>query len=126
MQASQAALSNGPDLREQIVLALGAGVYEELVFRLYLIAGLMLLFESGFQLRKKHSAPLAIGLSAIVFAACHFSPIGSEAFGWRPFLMLVIAGAYLGVVFSWRGLGVAAGCHAAFNLISLVWGRWYG
>ena len=111
----------GPDLREQIVLALGAGIYEELVFRLYLIAGLTLLFESVLRAKKDHGLRLALVLSAMAFAVCHFAPIGSAPFAWRHFLLLLVAGAYLGLIFVRRGLGVAAGCHAAFNLIPLLW-----
>ena len=109
------------NLREQIILALGAGIYEELVFRLYLIVGLLRLLESGLRLPKKISNPVAIALSALVFAVCHFSPIGGEPFAWQHFLMLVLAGAYLALIFLRRGLGVVTGCHVAFNLIPLAW-----
>ena len=120
MQADTAPAGNGADVREQVVLALGAGIYEELVFRLYLIAGLSRLLESVLGVAKRVSVPVVIVLSALAFAACHFTPIGSEAFAWRHFLQLALAGVYLAIVFVWRGLGVAAGCHAAFNL-TLVW-----
>jgi len=114
------------DLREQIVLALGAGIYEELVFRLYLIVLLMRLFEGVLKLPDKFGGPLAIGVSALIFAACHFAPIGREPLAWKHFLLLVLAGGYLGQVFVWRGLGIAAGCHVSFNLILLAWEAWGG
>ncbi len=107
-------------LRVQMVLALGAGVYEELVFRLYLISGLMGLLTAACRVPKRAATVSAVVLAALIFAACHFNPIGSEVFTWPLFLMLTAAGGYLSIIFVLRGLGVATGCHAAFNLLSLI------
>jgi membrane protease YdiL (CAAX protease family) len=108
-------------LQQEIVLALGAGIYEELVFRFYLILGLLWLLERALRVPKKAARPLVIVLSAGLFAICHFAPIGRELFGWKHFVLLVGAGVYLALLFRQRGLGVAAGCHVAFNLIPYVW-----
>jgi membrane protease YdiL (CAAX protease family) len=120
LQAGQGSADSALALRGQVVLALGAGIYEELVFRLYLIAGLSRLLESGLRVARRVSVPLVVALSAGLFALCHFAPIGSATFDGRHFVQLVLAGVYLAIVFLWRGLGIAAGCHAAFNL-TLVW-----
>lgn len=103
----------------RIMVALGAGVYEELVFRLYLISGLTLLLVRLLRLPNWPSFWLVVGLAATIFALCHVAPIGAEQFVWRSFLMRLIAGVYLGLVFIGRGLGVATGCHATYNLILL-------
>jgi len=116
-------MSGGPageTLRVQIVLALGAGVYEELVFRLYLISALTGLLTVVCRLPRRTAIRAAVVLAALAFAGCHFGPIGSETFSWPLFVMLTAAGAYLSVIFALRGLGVATGCHAAYNLISLL------
>ncbi|MGD8452332.1 MAG: CPBP family glutamic-type intramembrane protease [Phycisphaerae bacterium] len=113
-------------LRQHIVLALGAGVYEELVFRLYLVAGLALLLETVLRTPHQVSRPLVIVLSAGVFAGCHFQPIGCASFEWKHFVLLLLGGAYLALVFLGRGLGVAAGCHVAFNLLPLLTAGWRG
>lgn len=110
----------GVSLRNQVVLALGAGIYEEMVFRLLLVTGLMLLFEEFINLPRTIAAAAAIGLAALVFAACHVLPIGAEPFAWPIFLMRSAAGAYLALVFLTRGLGISVGCHAAYNLILLL------
>jgi len=109
-----------PQLRHQIVLALGAGVYEELVFRLYLVTGLSLVLETGLRVPARFARPATVALSAATFAVCHFTPLGSEPFRAAHFLLLLLAGTYLAIVFVERGLGIAAGCHAAFNLIPLI------
>jgi hypothetical protein len=109
-------------LRVQLVLALGAGVYEELVFRLYLITMLTGLLTAVGRVPKRVASPIAVVLAALAFAGCHFGPIGSETFSWPLFVMLTVAGAYLAVVFAVRGLGIATGCHAAYNVMSLLLG----
>jgi hypothetical protein len=100
--------------------ALGAGVYEELVFRLLLISGLMWLLVEVFWLRRPQALWLAGALSVLVFALCHFAPLGSEALAWKPFWFKVVAGLYLAVLFLERGLGISSGCHAAYNIL-LMW-----
>lgn len=107
-------------LRVYLVLALGAAVYEELVFRFYLISGLRRLLTDVCHVPKGAARITAMALAAVAFGACHLKPIGAETFAWPLFLMLTAAGAYLAFVFVFRGLGVATGCHAAFNLISLL------
>jgi hypothetical protein len=116
LQAAGGPAANVGEVRQQMVLALGAGVYEELVFRLYLIAGLLWLFENGLRVANAAAQCTAVALSAAIFAACHFRPVGIEQFHLAHFLQLMAAGAYLGAVFLFRGLGITAGCHAAFNL----------
>jgi len=120
LQAGQGGAGGVLALREHVILALGAGIYEELVFRLYLIAGLSRLLESGLRVARRVSVPVVVALSAVLFALCHFAPIGSAAFDGRHFVQLALAGVYLAIVFLWRGLGIAAGCHAAYNLVP-VW-----
>lgn len=107
-------------LRAQIILALGAGVYEELVFRLFLITGLTVLFVAVFRVPLKVATWFVVALAALIFALCHVQPIGAETFRWTAFLMRLTAGAYLSLLFITRGLGISTGCHAAFNLILLI------
>jgi hypothetical protein len=112
-----AGAGDSADLAMRIMIALGAGVYEELVFRLYLITGLTLLLVRVLRVPRRVSVWLVIGLAAAVFAACHVQPVGAEPFAWPAFLMRLGAGVYLSLIFVARGLGVATGCHAAYNLI---------
>lgn len=110
----------GASTGERVFFALGAAVYEELVFRLYLIAGLTWLATRVFEMPRRYAAALAVALAAIVFGLCHFQPVGGEPFVWRRFGTLFLAGIYLSIVFVGRGLGIATGCHAAFNLLVLL------
>ena len=102
--------------------ALGAGVYEELVFRMLLISGLAWLMSEIVHVPAPPALGLAAVLGALLFALCHFEPIGSELPAWKPFWFKFAAGVYLSVLYIGRGLGVSAGSHAAYNLL-LVWLR---
>ncbi len=111
------------DVRQHVVLALGAGIYEELVFRFGVMLGLTHLLEGVLRTPVRVSRPFVIIASALLFAACHFAPIGSEPPSMQFFLLFMVAGIYLGGVFLARGLGIAVGTHAAFNLITLAYSQ---
>lgn len=107
-------------VRDQLLSALGAGIYEELVFRLLLVAGLLALLARLRWLQRRPARWVAVALAALIFAACHFKPIGWDAPDGRLFVFLIAAGGYLGAVFLRRGLGVTAGAHAAYN-VAVAW-----
>ena len=106
----------------RLLEALGAGIYEELVFRMLLISGLVWLLVELLRMQRAVALWPAAGLAAVFFALCHFQPFGSEWLTWKSFWFKLVAGLYLSAVFVGRGLGVAAGCHAAYNVL-LVWLR---
>lgn len=112
----------GADVKHQIVLALGAGIYEELVFRLYLISILMFLLVDVSRVPAEAAMTVAVIVAGLVFALCHVTPIGSEVFEFRRFLLRALAGGYLALLFVTRGLGICTGTHAAYNLIVLATG----
>lgn len=107
-------------LPAHILVALGAGLYEELVFRFYLITGLAWLLARLARLPRRSALGVAAALAALLFAACHFRPVGVEPFRGARLVLLTVAGGYLGLVFVTRGLGIATGCHVAHNLIALL------
>lgn len=116
----QAVNPGGAALAERLVMALGAGIYEELVFRLGLISLLMLLLNDVTRLPHNVSIALSTVVAAGLFAWCHYPPVGLDVFTWGSFTLRFLAGAYLSLVFVGRGLGIAVGCHAAYNLL-LCW-----
>lgn len=96
--------------------AIGAGIYEELIFRLTLLTLLAWLLRDGLRLPTRPALMLAIVMSAGAFAACHFAPIGMHPLSAVLLLHFFLAGTYLALVFCGRGFGIAAGAHAAYNL----------
>jgi membrane protease YdiL (CAAX protease family) len=110
-------------LREDVlrgaVEAIGAGVYEEFLFRLVLLSVLMLIFVDLLHLRKEKCAVAAVILAGLAFAALHFPPgtWWSEApIPWGRAVFLAAAGVWWGVLFVWRGFAVAVCSHVWWDL----------
>lgn len=103
--------------REMIVTFLGAGIYEELVFRLAGFAVLSLLFRDLLKIEKKLSMLLIVVSSGILFSLYHY--LGNEPFSWPSFIFRTVAGIYFGLLLMFRGFGVTAGSHTAYDII--VW-----
>ena len=109
-----------------IVIGIGAGIYEELVFRLILICVLMLLFQDVLGLSRKSSIILSVLISALLFSAHHHVDFlsgqanAADPFTLGRFAFRTIAGIYLAVLFAIRGFGITAGTHAFYDIIATV------
>jgi hypothetical protein len=104
----------GETIGETVILSLGAGVYEELVFRLILCTALAILLRNLAGLSSQLSMLLLVVLSATLFSAYHY--LGNEAFHWRIFVFRMLAGVYLAILFLSRGFGITAGSHIAYDI----------
>jgi membrane protease YdiL (CAAX protease family) len=99
----------------RLMLALGAGVYEELIFRFVLLGGLALVLRKVFLWDMRWSCAAALIVSSLLFAAAHhIGPMGDELTSYR-FLFRTVCGFALGAVFLARGLGVTVWTHALYN-----------
>jgi len=110
---------NAQGLFEDILQGVGAGIYEEFIFRLVLISLIMLVLVDVAGLRRDVTAILAIAVSAVLFSLYHFSAndfADIAAFPWRAFVFRAIAGVYLGGLVITRGFGVAVGAHSFYNV----------
>ncbi len=96
-------------------ICFGAAIYEEMVFRLILIAALSLLIRDMCGIGKKRSALLVVLASGVLFSGYHY--LGHETFQMQTFFFRTLAGVYFGILFTFRGFGITAGCHAAYDLL---------
>ena len=109
-----------------IVTGIGAGIYEELIFRLILICLLMLLFQDLFGMEKKPAVILSVVISAILFSVHHhiFFANGQfhqgDIFTVGKFVFRAIAGGYFAVLYAVRGFGITAGTHAFYNIFAAI------
>lgn len=109
-----------------IVTGIGAGIYEELVFRLMLICLLMLVFQDLFRLRKATAVFWSVVISAVTFSIHHhfFYANGQlyhgDSFTIGKFLFRTLAGVYFAALYAVRGFGVTAGTHAFYNILAAV------
>ena len=107
-------------LLQQVVLAIGAGIYEEFVFRVILITGFAYLLGLIFQWISIGKNIGSIILAAALFSAFHFvGPYGEDPSNYL-FLIRFLAGVFLGVVYIFRGFGIAAYTHTIYDLFVLI------
>jgi hypothetical protein len=98
-----------------IVSALGAGVHEELVFRLGLCTGLVALFTRS--LGPRAAVALAILGSSLLFAGAHHIGAHGELFTWHAFAFRTVAGVMFGAVFWFRSLAHAVYAHVLYDVL---------
>jgi hypothetical protein len=113
--AVPAALTAPPGLTAAVSY-LGAGIYEEFLFRLLLVPVLVWAFTVTLVPRPAAVA-LAMLLSSAVFAAAHHVGPYGEAYDAHTFLFRFLAGLYFAAVFQFRGFGVAVGAHACYDVL---------
>jgi len=110
----------------QWMIALGAGVYEEIVFRVLLISVLLSAFHLLARSRRlawlegRWGAVLAAALAALLFSLFHYVGVHGEVFVWQTFLYRFVAGLFLALIYVARGLGVAAWTHALYDVSILL------
>ncbi len=110
----------------RLVGFLGAGVYEELLFRLILLSAVV------WVLRSLDFAPAASVFTAalatsLFFALAHYLGPHAEALDWQShwfwftFVFRFLAGMFFSLLFVLRGFGIAAGAHAGYDILVGIW-----
>jgi hypothetical protein len=105
---------------DQLILSIGAGIYEELLFRLMLISVLSFVLVDLLRIPKQYGLAAVIVLSSLAFALQHQVPIGGETYVPVRFAFRMVAGGFLASVFVLRGFAVAVGCHAFYDIIAFT------
>jgi len=106
----------GMGIGSSVVSALGAGVHEELVFRLGLLAG-MVTFLRGGGTDRRVAVLIAFACSAPLFALAHHAGANGEPFTWHAFAFRTFAGLAFGAIFWFRSLAHAVYAHALYDLV---------
>ncbi|MDR3637536.1 MAG: CPBP family intramembrane metalloprotease [Isosphaeraceae bacterium] len=101
----------------------GAGVYEEALFRLILIPLLFALLRV-LQTPAVLASTAAMTVSALLFSLAHHAGTPGEAFTWFAFIFRWLAGVYFAWVFMARGFGIAVGTHTAYDML-VGWLGWH-
>ncbi len=99
-----------------VVGYLGAGVYEELLFRLLLLPASALAL-AGLGLSKTASLAVAAITTSVVFAAAHYVGPYGEPLELFTLLFRFLAGLFFCTLFVTRGFGIAAGTHAGYDIL---------
>ena len=96
------------------ILSIGAGIYEELIFRVLMIFIISKTLSFIFKLKGLVVISLSIIISSILFSAFHF--LGNELYTLDAFLIRSLAGIYLSLIYLIRGFGIVALTHAFYDL----------
>lgn len=108
---------------DQLISYFGAGIYEELLFRLMLlpaVAGAIRLCGTS----KRVSWTVAIIATSLLFSAVHYQAFtfnaNADVFAWDTFIFRFLAGVVFSLLFVVRGFGIAVGAHAMYDVLLVV------
>ena len=104
------------DLHTQLVVSLGAGIYEELLFRVVMVGALMWGARRLLHAGRGLAAAIAVVVSALVFSAFHYIGALGDTFTVSSFTYRAIAGVAFSVLYVTRGFGITAWTHALYDL----------
>lgn len=119
--AAQLAGSEPGSFWNGLYLAIGAGLYEEMLFRLVLITMLHFIISDVLSFRDKTGKIAAVIIAAIAFAWLHDAVYdAASGLNLRLALFYTLAGCYFGTLFLMRGFGIAVGVHTMYDLLVFV------
>jgi hypothetical protein len=101
---------------QHIIPYVGAGIYEEAMFRLMLFSVLAWMFRR-MELPALVAFAMAALASATLFATAHHLGPQGEPYSNYKFAFRLVAGLYFAALFQYRGFGIAVGAHACYNLM---------
>src|SRR4029077_11395876 len=107
-------------LATRFVMSLGAGVWEETIFRLGLMTGVAVLLERVLGLGRWVAVTVALLVSSALFSAMHHIPPYGDPLHLGVFLFRVLAGIFFGLIFWYRGFAVAVYTHALYDIYVLL------
>lgn len=100
----------------KLAISVGAGLYEELVFRLGLMSLLAWLLTTVVGWREGPALAVSIAVSATLFAVYHPLRDATGAVDRRRLAFFLVAGAWFATLYALRGFGIAVGTHAAYDV----------
>lgn len=110
-------------LMTKLIISLGAGIYEEIFFRLVVFGGFYYLLVNTYKADKGVSFFAACLVSSILFSLAHFFAGVPEdtsmlllAFFWR-----LLAGIILVGIYYFRSFAIAVYAHAIYDIYVLVY-----
>jgi hypothetical protein len=118
-----ALLSIGPQtggFATNLMLSLGAGLYEELLFRVLLVSALAWLARKALGLEKLGAGIVAALVAALIFSAFHYIGPYGDPFRLQSFVFRFIAGLVFSALYLVRGFGITAWTHALYDAFLLV------
>lgn len=104
----------------RVVMSLGAGFWEETVFRLGILSATEALCARVIGMRRFFALAVALGVSSFLFSAAHHIPPYGDPLHLGVFTFRLLAGVFFGLLFRFRGFAVAAYTHALYDIYVLI------
>ena len=111
---------SGYKVLQNVTLAIGAGLYEEILFRVILIVFFNHILSLVFQWEYYFKNIVSIVLASVFFSLFHFLGELGDFYSFNIFMVRFFAGIYLGILYFFRGFGIAAWTHSLYDLIVLT------
>jgi len=110
------------DWPTQLMLSVGAGLYEELLFRVVVVAAIANGTRLAFGWGRGAAGVVATIVGALIFSAFHYvGPYGDD-FALQSFTFRAIAGVMFSALYLTRGFGITAWTHAMYDvMVMMVW-----
>ncbi len=103
-----------------LMLSLGAGIYEELLFRVVLVGLLAWGAKKLLGWRPLVAGGAATVLGALIFSAFHYIGPFGDRFEVYSFVFRTIAGLFFSGLYLLRGFGITAWTHALYDVFLLL------
>jgi hypothetical protein len=104
----------------RLMLSLGAGLYEELLFRVLLVSGLAAGARVAFGWGVKAAGVFATLVGALIFSAFHYIGPFGDPFRLTSFTFRAISGVAFSALYLTRGFGITAWTHSLYDAFLLL------
>ncbi|MEP6571181.1 MAG: CPBP family glutamic-type intramembrane protease [Gemmatimonadota bacterium] len=104
-------------LPTQLMISLGAGLYEELLFRVIIVSALARMARVLFGWKPLSAGIFATVVGALIFSAFHYIGPFGDPLELNSFVFRMISGLLLSALYLLRGFGVAAWTHALYDVM---------
>ena len=101
---------------EQFYLAIGAGIWEELLFRVGALGLCLSFLTKIIKYSGIFSAIIAIMFAAVLFSLFHYIGPFGDMFTYKSFYIRTWAGIFLGSLYLFRGLGITVYTHIFYDM----------
>ena len=113
----------GLGLTTQLMISLGAGIYEELLFRVLMVGLLAWVGRRLFGWSGGAAGVFATVVGALIFSAFHYIGPYGDRLELASFTFRAIAGVMFSALYLLRGFGITAWTHALYDVLLAMLGR---
>lgn len=106
-----------------LMVSLGAGLYEELFFRVLLVSAIAFAARKALRMRVVPAGAVAVVLGAVIFSAFHYIGAYGDDLELQSFTFRMIGGLFFSALYLLRGFGITAWTHALYDVFLLLSGH---